>query len=393
MKIAIFSNTYKPTVNGVAVSIDYLREGLEKAGHTVHIFAPAPNDYDRSLDGDYVHRFRSLDAPVEADYQLAWPFSSDVSEALRELRFDLVHSHHPLWVGDWALWYARWLKIPLVTTIHTQYELYSHMVPLPQAMLDTYLQAKVMRYCNICDLVTTPAESSKERLKKIGVTKPIEVIYNPTKLEPFWHADGAEVRKLHNCTPDDYLLGYIGRLSPEKNLGALLDAAEIILSQEPTAKLMIVGDGPSRKDLEKRASKIASPERIIFTGKVNYDQIPNHCAALDVFVTPSVSEVQPLTFAEAMAAGTPVIAFDVAGCNDMVQDGLNGRLIPTSQKGKGIARVVLEVMHNQTELIKMGKSAREWARRYDQPMVVEQMLGAYAKATENNKKRKRFSII
>lgn len=384
MRVAIFTNTYWPTVNGVAISIANLREGLQSLGHEVHVFAPAPRDFDASEDQEHVHRFPSLPAPVEADYHLAFPLAPRVAKVLRHQDFDLVHTHHPMWVGEWGQWYARWMGLPIVTSVHTQYEIYSKLVPLPEALTNHYLKVRVRSYCNHCDLVTTPAISSQQRLLNLGVTTPIEVIYNPTDLSALWEADGSAVRAQHDCAEGDILLGYVGRLAPEKNLDALLDAAEIILERLPRAKMLLVGDGPSREGLERRAAQMPDGDRVRFTGRIEHKLIPQYDAALDLFMTPSLFEVQPLSFAEALAAGTPIIAMDAPGANDMIEDGVNGRLVPPAEQGAGLARCALEVLSDPAGLKAMSARAREWANRYDRMTVVHRMLEAYEHARRNH---------
>lgn len=382
MRIAIFTNTYWPTVNGVAVSIGNLRAGLETLGHEVYIFAPAPPDFDVALDDERVVRFPSFAAPVEADYAIAVPVAPKVNKALMRLDFDLIHTHHPMWVGAWGQWYARWTGTPLVTTVHTQYEIYSKLIPLPDSVVDAFLRVRVCSYCNRCDLVTTPAESSRQRLLDLGVTTPIEVVFNPTELAAHREADGRGIREEFGWGPDCLVLGYIGRLAPEKNLGALMDAAEILMAKDARVRLLLVGDGPSRESLEARAREAGLGSRVAFAGYVDHDRVPLYDAALDLFVTPSMFEVQPLSFAEAMAAGAPVVAMDAPGGNDMVQDGYNGRLVPPAEGGAGLARCVTEVLEKPETLAQMSRQAREWALRYDKPAVVERLLGIYARACE-----------
>jgi 1,2-diacylglycerol 3-alpha-glucosyltransferase len=387
MRIAIYTNTYWPTVNGVAISIANLRAGLQELGHSVHVFAPAPAGFDHADDQEGVSRFPSLPAPVAADYPLALPVAPRVTQTLLKHKFDLIHTHHPMWVGVWGQWYARWMGLPLVTTIHTQYEIYSKFVPLPDEMVDQYLRLQVKSYCNHCDLVTTPAESSRSRLLAMGVKTPVEVIYNPTDLSELWNADGTAIRRKYGCGPDDLLMGYVGRLAPEKNLSALLDAAAIVLPQMPQARLLLVGDGPSRHALEARARALPDGDRIFFTGHIDHSLIAEHDAALDLFITPSMFEVQPLSFAEAMASGAPVISMDAPGGNDMIEDGVNGRLVPLAEQGAGLARASLELLRDPAGLRAMSERAREWANRYDRMTVVRRMLEAYEQARERYQTR------
>jgi 1,2-diacylglycerol 3-alpha-glucosyltransferase len=388
MRVAIFTNTYWPTVNGVAISIANLREGLQSLGHVVHIFSPAPHGFDPATDQPGVFRFPSLPAPVEADYHVALPMAPKITRVLFEQRFDLIHTHHPMWVGVWGQWYARWMGLPIVTTIHTQYEIYSKLIPLPDPLVDQYLRVRVKSYCNRCDYVTTPAASSRERLLALGVETPVEVVYNPTDLSPYREARGADIRRQYGCQPEDRVIGYIGRLAPEKNLDALLDAAAILLPQLPRLRLLLVGDGPSRPALQERAQALPGGDRIIFTGRIDHQLIPQYDAALDLFITPSMFEVQPLSFAEAMAAGTPVIAMDAPGGNDMIEDGVNGRLVAPAEQGDGLARVALEVLQDPAGLHAMSARAREWATRYERMTVVQRMLEVYERARQRHAERR-----
>lgn len=377
MRIAIFTNTYSPTVNGVAVSIGNLRGGLEDLGHEVYIFAPAPPDFDTSHDDDRIIRFPSFLAPIEADYPIAVPVSPAVNKTLRKLDFHIIHTHHPVWVGVWGQWYARWSDTPLVTTVHTQYEIYSKLIPLPDSVVDAFLKVRVTSYCNKCDLVTTPAESSRKRLLDLGVTTPIEVVYNPTDLSAHQNVDGSPVRERFGFGPDDIVLGYVGRLAPEKNLNMLMEAAEILMARDDRLRLLLVGDGPSRESLEARVREIGLAGKVRFAGYVQHDDVPAYDAALNIFITPSMSEVQPLSFAEAMAAGAPVVAFDAPGGNDMIEDGFNGRLVPPAEAGAGLARCVAEIVADPATLPRMSEQARQWAQRYDKPTVVNRLLEVY----------------
>jgi 1,2-diacylglycerol 3-alpha-glucosyltransferase len=388
VRIAIFSNTYWPTVNGVAISIANLRRGLQDLGHEAYVFAPSPGGFDPSQDDPGVIRFPALAAPVEADYQIALPCSGAVLRALRQVDFDVVHTEHPMWVGSWGLWYARCTRRPLVTTIHTQYEIYSSLIPLPNALVDAYLRYQVTAYCNKCHLVTTPAASARERLLAQGVTTPVEVVFNPTDLSSCFQAQGTEVREALGCAAGDPLIGYVGRLAPEKGLPPLITAAGLILDRLPRARMVLIGDGPSRAKLEAMVADLPSASRIRFVGQVAHAQVPEYQAALDLFMTGSTMEVQPLSFAEAMATGTPIVAFDVPGNNDMIRDGATGRLVSPERGPEGLAEAALAVLQDSAVLAQLSANAREWSRRYDLPQVVQSMVAVYERAGEAAARRR-----
>ncbi|NPV45467.1 MAG: glycosyltransferase [Armatimonadetes bacterium] len=391
MRIAIFTNTYWPTVNGVAISVANLKRGLEAAGHEVWVFAPSPPGFDRAQDEPGVVRFPAVAAPVEADYPLAVPCSRAVVRTLRQLNFDLVHTEHPMWVGSWGAWYARCTRRPLVTTIHTQYETYSRLIPLPNALVDAYLRAQVRAYCNSCDWVTTPAASARDRLLARGVKAPIEVVYNPTDLSECFRADGRALRRELGTSDGELLLGYVGRLAPEKGLPDLIKAAGLVLQRLPQARLIVIGDGPSRPKIEAMARALPNGDRVRFLGRVPHDRVPEHQAALDLFITGSQMEVQPLSFAEAFATGTPIVAYDVPGNNDMIEDGVTGRLVPPQEGANGLAAAAIELLTSPDTLARLSANARTCSQRFDQPQVVQRMLEVYQWAIERANGRRRRS--
>lgn len=385
MKIAIFTNTYWPTINGVAVSATNLREGLLKLGHEVYVFAPDDDDLDKAKEQKNVYRYPSFNIKEIADYELALP-SLKISEILGKHKFDIVHTEHPIWIGKWGMSYAEKNELPLITTVHTQYELYAKLIPLPQNILIPILKNRLNKYLNNVDLVTTPGEGSKKRLIKQGVTNEILVVSNATDLSDYWKADGEQIRKDLGVAKDEKLIGFVGRLSQEKNVSVLIDAAEKVLKKIPSAKFILIGDGPDRAELEEKAKSIS--DRIIFAGKVDHKEIPKYYGALDLFLSASQSEVQPMTFAEAMATGTPVIVFDVAGCNDMVEDNENGLLVDDKRGATGLAEACLKILSDEKELKAMSQRATKWASRYDLLSATKEMVVAYQKAIDINLSKK-----
>ncbi|MEI6500290.1 MAG: glycosyltransferase [Armatimonadota bacterium] len=179
---------------------------------------------------------------------------------------------------------------------------------------------------------------------------------------------------------EDIVLGYVGRLAPEKNLNMLMDAMEILSAQDPRLRLLLVGDGPSRESLEARSATGDLAGKVAFAGNVDHGDVPAYDAALNLFITASMSEVQPLSFAEAMAAGAPVVAMDAPGGSDMIDDHYNGRLVPPDEAGAGMARCVREVLADPSTLPKMSEQAKLWAQRYDKPAVVQRLLEVYDRA-------------
>ncbi len=382
MRIGIFTNTYYPDVNGVANCVAAYRQGLTMRGHEVVIFAPCPADYQRSKDPDNVYRFPAVPTPLDMDYSIAFPYSRPVVKALRRLDFDVIHTQHPVWVGAWGAWYARWTDVPLVTTVHTEYELFANMVPLPEALVEMYLRVRVTSYCNKCQIVTTAVDSTRQRLRGQGVTTPIEILPNPINVATFTTADGKSVRDNYGLDNEMVLIGSIGRLSPEKNLPLLMDAVGQVLHKESRAAFLVVGEGPEEQTIQQAAVEQGVADRVIFAGPVAYGDIPEFQAALDLFVTASLSETQPLAYTEAMAAGTPVVAMEAPGAEDMIEPGVNGLLVEPDTGADGLAEAILSLVRDPQRRTQIGRSAQQWAAQFDVDRVADRLLEIYQQAEQ-----------
>jgi len=382
LHVGIFTNTYLPTVNGVANSIEAFRQGLEALGHGVYVFAPsvpgqAPNE-------PHVVRYPAMPAPARVQYPLALPFSPRVRRALTRTPLDIVHTQHPWWVGSWGASHARRLGVPLVTTIHTQYEQYLHYILLPQALLRPLIHGQVLRYCDRCDLVATPGESMADRLRAQGVRSPVEVLPNATDLAPFSGADGQPVRGRFGIGADELLLLSAGRIAPEKSLDVLLQAFARVARDGPRTRLLLVGDGPALSDLRSLAATLGIAERVAFAGRVPYAEMPPYHAAADLFVMTSRTEVQPLVLTEAMAAGSVVVAVRAPGPQDMLRDGETGLLSPPEAGAEGFADAVRRAVSDRGLRERLAAAGRREAQRYDIPNATQRLLGIYELARQRH---------
>lgn len=381
MRIAVFTNTYRPTINGVVNSIEAFRKGLEAAGHQVSVFAPQAAG--PVGEEDFVFRFRARSLRRYPEYPVPLPFPGTATKAFAAVAPDIVHTQHPWLIGKWGLRLARRAGTPVVTTIHTQYEQYAHYGrPIPAGLLSRLLRRTVRRYCQQCDIVATPGAAMKQYLAELGVTQPIEVVPNATDLSGFDTAEGWEVRETFGIAPTDVLFAFVGRTAREKNLDALIRAFSTVAAELPEARLMIVGGGPALDSLKRMATEQPCRERIILTGVVPYERIKEYHAAADVFVTASVTEVQPLSLSEAMAARTPIAGIDAGGINDMVTHGETGLLTPAAEGADGLARVMLELGTDAERRSRMAEAARQASLRYHIPRATDRLLEVYAMALE-----------
>lgn len=373
MRIGIFTNCYHPIVNGVVGVVSLLRKGLIEQGHQVYIFAPAFDDYQDTEAG--IYRYRSVDLTREVKYPIAIPFSPRLNRIFNQLNLDIVHCHHPFVLGPLAYKLARHKNIPIIYTFHTQYEQYSHYIPLPPKLVNLISRKKVLSFCQKMNRIITPAESARQLLLGYGVTHPVQVIPNPTVIRPCL-GDGEDIRKKYHLDSAKVLIN-IGRIAPEKNLGLLLRSFKFIMDHRPnkSVKLMIVGDGPDLANLKQQAEDLGIAEHVFFTGLIDPTEVPAYLAASDLFVMTSTSEVKPMSQLEALAAGVPIVAVAAPGANDTIIHGENGLLV--EQNPEAIAQSILNLLDDDVKLEQFRKAAVKTAESYSYPRIVQQYVAVY----------------
>lgn len=383
MRIVMFTNTYSPSLNGVANVTHFYRRGLVERGHEVHIFAPRPPGEDPFADDPFMHYYRSRRLPGEIDYMLALPVLRSLREhhRLLTLQADVVHSQHPVWVGAWGHRWARRRKLPFISTAHTQYEMYADRAFLPEKWVEYVVSRHVGRFFNLCDVVTTPVNWMRQRMIDKGVTAPIEILFNPVDLGLLANPDREGTRRRLGFADDEVVVGFLGRLSPVKYAECVIDAVALLRQRRPEVRLMIAGDGGQRAILQQRAQRKLG-DRAVFTGAIPYAQVKHYHAAMDVFMTASRSETMPLAYTEAMHLGTPIVAHATPGAADMIRDGDNGLLVPPERNAQGLAEAVERVLDDPALRTRLIEGGRRFAQRCHYQAVAARLEEIYAYAVE-----------
>ena len=268
MKIGIFSESYAPILNGVTVSILTLTGALKELGHEILVFAPGYPGH-KDVENETI-RFPSVRTWVARDYPLAIPYIPQLTQKVRRLELDVVHTHTPFMLGWLGLRLARRLGIPVVSTNHTLYTEYAHYFPLaPRAATRSFIVGMLRRYYNRCDGVVVPSSAAGEILRGYGVRTPTHVIPTGISLDTSRDAEArSRIRKDYGIPADARVLLYVGRLAREKNLGLLLQSFERLAGKYDDLYLMIVGGGPHKAGCRRLASELESAGRIVFTGSI-----------------------------------------------------------------------------------------------------------------------------
>lgn len=324
--VGIFTNAYRPAISGVVNCIDLTRKELLRQGHHPYVFTPQVRGYQGGPAG--IFRFPSVNLSRMVRFPLPIPFSFKIISRMRDMGLQVLHTHHPFLLGELAYGYARFHRLPLVYTFHTQYELYSHYVHFHQPTIRAMTRWAVLHFSRRCDLIIAPSPMIADFLAENGVKAWTVTLPNAIDLSHFSQVQSGplNVRRRLSIPEDAVLALYAGRVSREKNIDLLIRSFQPVVRNNPRAHLMIVGDGPERTRLEELATHLEIRPHVTFAGRVPYQEMPTYYRSADFFAMASVTEVKPLVVLEAMAAGLPVIAVAACGTADTLTHEREGLL-------------------------------------------------------------------
>lgn len=375
MNVLMMTNTYLPHVGGVANSVATFTRELRDRGHRVMVVAPQYDD--PKADEPDVVRLPAIQHFSGSDFAVIVPVPTLLQHRLQGFQPRIVHAHHPYLVGSTAVRIAKKLDLPLVYTQHTMFEEYTHYVPIGHERLKHFVIRLCTGYANMCDMAIAPSESIAAILRERGVTVPVEVIPTGINPKPFEDGDGGKVRQRYRIPETAWVLGHVGRLAPEKNPEFLGDAVAGFLNRQSTAHFLIVGYGPSEQRLRDGFQRNHVADRVHFTGKLTGPDLADAYHAMDAFVFSSKSETQGLVLAEAMTCGLPVVALDAPGVREVLQDGVNGYLLPTEDKKDFIAALAKLHALPPERKRRFREAAQATANRFTIDQCVAKLIAVY----------------
>lgn len=377
----MFTNTYTPHVGGVAGSVQQLTEDLRSGNHQVLVVAP--EFPEMPADEPNVIRIPAIQNFNGSDFSVSLPAPVQLRERLDDFSPDVIHAHHPYLLGDTALRISASQNLPLVFTHHTMYEKYTHYVPADSPLLKRFVIELTIGYVNLCDHVIAPSQSVAEIIQERGAETDITVVPTGVKYSRFSNGDGNTARREYDIPEDAFLVGHVGRLAPEKNLKFLAEPVNEFLGRAPGAHFLVVGDGPSVEPMKNIFQSGGVLNRVHFAGIQKDQDLVNCYHAMDVLAFSSKSETQGMVLAEAMAAGTPVVALDASGARDIVEDNKNGILLEEEDVG-AFAQALRTVQNlSPAERRKWLTNVDETAHEFSAERSVEKVDRLYSRLLES----------
>ena len=318
MKILITSDCYYPVVNGVVRSVLNLKEGLSDLGHDVRVLTLS-NTSKSYRDGD-VYYVGSLSAnKIYPQARISNLLADSHLDEIKAWGPDIIHSQSEFSSFIMAKRIEKDLRVPIVHTYHTVYEDYTHYFSPSKKAGKKFVAVATKNFSRLCTRLISPTVKTENILLAYGIDKDmIDVIPTGIKIPELFDRD--ILRKSLGMAEDEKAIVYLGRLGEEKNIEDLMDYYERL--KDESIMLYIVGGGPYLKKLKAHAEALKKTP--IFTGMVDSKLVDRYYQAADIFSTASTSETQGLTYDEALANGTPVLARDDSVLDGVVIDNFNG---------------------------------------------------------------------
>lgn len=383
MRIGLFTDTYPPFINGVSTSVLMLKQGLEKLGHEVFVVTVNDEAFSYKKE-DNVLKIPSFPVGI-MNFRQSGIYPLRALKIIKKWNLDIIHTHTEFSIGTFARLVSKQFNIPLVHTYHTMYEEYIYYIT--KGYFDS-ASKKLVEYLTLflCDKtideLIVPTEKTKILFKeKYKVKRDVHVIPTGIDVSRFYNEninkdEVLELKKELGIKPRNFNILYVGRIAKEKNIEFLIENFKNVLKKVRFCKMYIVGDGPDIKDLIELTNKNKLDDKIVFVGKVPWEDVPKYYAACDVFVTASTSETQGLTVLEAMAASKPVVAIKDESFELVIDNGKDGLLFKNE---KEYVECIYKLYKDKKFYNEIKVAARKKSNLYSSDMYAKNVLKIYKK--------------
>jgi glycosyltransferase involved in cell wall biosynthesis len=385
LSIAMICDPIGSNKSGVVVSTLRFSKLLKEQGHHVIFIAASSEEHKKNdfFEGIKVYHYRSLPIPKSDGWRLAFPTVAELQEVFKKEKINVVHIILPMSGAIVAIKAAKALGIKIVAHSHSQPEnLFADTPKLIQPTLNNLWNKYLMWVYSKAELIIYPSEMAKSLLHKLNKKdQPCVVISNGINLKHFQKMEVGDFYERFKIPKDKIKLLFVGRLFPEKSVDTLIKAMPLIVKEYPNVHLMIVGGGHLRSKLEKLVENLKMNRYITFLGLVSEEDKILAYNASDVFILPSLAELEGMVVLEAMACGKPIIISDTKmSASGFFVDG-NGFLFKTLDP-KDLAKQSLKLITNNELRKKMGEVSLEKVKNYDIERSVGMLKEVYYKALE-----------
>ncbi|MFO7881986.1 MAG: glycosyltransferase family 4 protein [Kosmotogaceae bacterium] len=365
MNIGLFTDTYIPQINGVVTVVRNLKENLSTMGHNVYVFTVKHPDAEPL---EKVVRVPSIKFIKEPQHRIGFPFSAKIIKIAKEKKLDIIHTHTEFSMWLQATMVSKKYNIPMVHTMHTMYEEYIHYIPFLEYFAAKSIRSCIKFICKNCEVLIAPSQKMKDFLLQYNAYKPIKVIPNGIDLSKFYRIENSEQKDIEefrdrfSLDESDKVLIFVGRLGKEKGIDVLLYILKKLVKTNPEIKLLLVGDGPEKRNLKILSEELNIATNTIFTGYLRWpDEVRLAYNASDAAIVASHTESFGLVVLEALACGLPVVAKEDSSFQNLIVDGENGFFCKNREE---MVEKTKDLITNPKEYKEMKQKARKIAEKF-----------------------------
>lgn len=381
MNIGFFSETYLPEINGGVTAMLYMKEELERMGHTVYVFTAGHERF--SLKGQpqrerHIFRFNSFSYPLYKSIRVAVPLDWPIQRKIPKLKLDVIHAHTPFSMGLFALAVSRQQHLPFVHTYHTLYPEYAKFYfPGFDKWNEKATEKLSAVFCNFADKIIAPSDGIRQKLLKYGVKVPITTLPTGVPREFFGaHDKRGTIRRRYHIPARAPLLITVARLGREKSLDFTLRAFQQVRRYHPDAWYLIIGEGPDRLELETLARELGVIDHTVLAGFITKrEEVAAAYAAADIFMFASRTETQCLTLLEGAATGLPLVAVRDKPLETSLHHNVNGFF--TEPNANKFAFKVQRLLTDKALARRFGRASIKIARAQSAAKQVEKLVALY----------------
>jgi glycosyltransferase involved in cell wall biosynthesis len=367
LHIAMVTETYPPEINGVAITLLHFVQGMRRRGHTVHLVRPRQRKDDAAApDTGYVETLTAgMPIPGYPGLRMGLPSRKMLMREWIARRPDIVHVATEGPLGWSAVSAARKLGIPVSTDFHTNFHSYTGHYGI--GLLKQPMAAYLRRFHNRTDCTIVPTVTLRDELVEDGY-KDVLIIERGVDTRLFHPARRSlKLRKSWGVDEHTPVALLVSRLAPEKNLPVVLEAFEAMRTLNPSSRLIMVGDGPARAELEKRYRP-----QVIFAGMRTGEDLAAHYASADIFLYPSLTETFGNVTVEAMASGLATIAYDYAAAHQHIRHDVNGLVAPYADT-EAFIFAARALMGDPARIARLRRDARRTVENLTWDRIMEHM--------------------
>ncbi|TVQ10278.1 MAG: glycosyltransferase family 1 protein [Balneolaceae bacterium] len=374
LRVAIFTGNYAHIRDGVSLTLNRLVSHLESQNIPVLIFGPSCEYPALRPKGEFL-QIPSVALPGRAEYRVSLYMPATYEDRLSEFNPSVIHIATPDLLGMWALRFAKKHNVRVVSSYHTHFPNYLKYYKLDA--LEPTLWRYLKWFYGSCDRLFVPSQSMLDTLREKGVKRGLEIWsrgVDTDRFSPEHRSD--EWRTGNGIGPDDVVVLFLSRLVWEKDLGTVIDVGNKLLQKHDNVKIMIGGEGPARKEMQRRLPGA------IFTGFVGGIDLYRVYANSDLFFFPSETETFGNVTLEALSSGIPAVVARAVGSSSIVKDGENGFLVEPGNVA-GFEACLAELITNGASRREMSVKARNWAMNYKWEKVMDKLVSDYMALLED----------